>query len=171
MTKWDSLFNIEEKERLKQAEIDRIKNAVGRDYQLPKVLKGKRINVFPIENPEVILQQMSYTKFFDRGWIKKIDEESRFHANVSLDKKYIYIHKDIGKKKHRAVSNDLQPQIDQITLIKRDLLSKIVIPKGKYGFTKEESLTEDQKREALKKLYEENHPIKSKIKKLWNIKQ
>lgn len=159
--KWgDSLWDIEQKEKRRQEEIDRIKNVVGRDYHLPARLKGRKMKIRQIDKPESILFSLGYIKFFDNGFTKQIDKKKRFHAKITQDRKYIYLHTDIfiSRKRHKASEDGVEEEIEKMRII-RDKMAQKITPKTPK--VKPEKLSEEEKRKALQRLWEENHPVKA----------
>ena len=102
--------------------LSRISKILGRNKQLPSKLEKSQVLSCGISDPEEILKKSGYINIH-RGWIRKIDKNSRNHAYIYKDEfnyNYIYLHKDlINNGKHLAVT-DLEEKIR---------LKQLVIPR------------------------------------------
>lgn len=102
-TFWD-----EEQERKRQKEDqEKITRLLGRETDIPRKLKGKKIAVHRID-PEELLKQGGYQKNFERGWVKWIDKDYRFHIYFSRIDNIISIHTDKVVQYGRHVACDYQ---------------------------------------------------------------
>jgi hypothetical protein len=159
----ESLYDVEQREIGEKKKLERIANIVGRKDNLPKTtLITQSVSIRKITKPEEVFKELGYIRILKNGWIKKIDSQNRFHANITLDGKDIFIHRDKKTKngRHKVVANGLREERQRF----KDAVNKRKPPTIHF---KVEKLSHAEVQEALKRLREENHPIKTFIKKIF----
>jgi hypothetical protein len=158
----ESLYDIEQAEINKKKKLDSIKNIIGRETNIPKRIVAQSVSIRKITNPHEVFEELGYIMLSNKTWIKKIDNKHRFHANITLDGKDIFIHcdKTIKGGRHRASEHGVDEERQKF---------KLAIHKRKPPSTrvKVEKLSQAEVQEALKKLREELHPIRTFFKKLF----
>lgn len=150
----ETLWDVEHKKLTKaQKRLERIKKILGRDNQLPAKLKNDEVLNCGLSEPSEVLKKSGYINI-KRGWIKKIDKKSRFHAYTFEDEfnyKWIYLHRDITIGKNHKASKDV--------LDEKIRMKDFIIPRKNVGKKKDLWLLREERLKALEQL-KENKPIR-----------
>lgn len=162
--KEESLWDVEQRQKKKIAELEEIKNVVGRDTFLPRELVGVKLSLKRVSDPEMILREMGYKLLTKGGWAKNIDSTSRFHVYIGLDREFLYIHKDrLVNNKHKSSKDGCHKE--------KVLIHKLVehhYPSPTEGWVKDRScLSQVEIKEALERLKKENHSVANRFKRFF----
>lgn len=149
MNGFKSFYDIEQEQLAKARFQEKVKSIVGRDYSLPNHLKGRSIHIQNV-NYEQLLQEFNYKRNGDFGWIKWISKTSRFHCYIRNNAS-LYIHQDVySNGKHRAMHTpEMETELERMRIWAHNHKPR----NKKY---KEEKLSQEEIREALKQLKQSN---------------
>lgn len=145
-----SLYDIEQEQIAKSRFQERVKRIVGRDYDLPSKLKGRSIHLQHV-NYEELLKAKGYSSNGKYGWVKWINESSRFHCYLTPNNTGLYLHQDFYSKDshYSGHSPEMEEELERMRIW-------ALQHRPHKGRHKDEWLSHDKIVEALKKLKNEN---------------
>lgn len=115
--KYKTLADKEKKLALEKRKAQKIFDLLGRETDIPIVMKGKKMNVNKM-HPETLLKLAGYKRNGTRGWVRYINPLTRFHSYFNIQGTVLSLHIDkVVDKRHRATGEGIEMELERLQKI------------------------------------------------------